>query len=291
MSGSPDEVWRTVRGVLGTAARDTGAAVSAWPARVSDGLDEVAARAAQADVAIVPGPTITSLELSGLGTAPRPSTYTTGRDLLDELDYTALRRARGTGTLGSFPTFEEIQRLQGFDGPLTIATANEVDAAVATGGKELFRGLEEERYIDAFITGPVRPGGGTTGAGTYASPLKEVALHYADPTRKQDLATRQARVVRMALRPEARTITLRELETERSRTQMQVTRELRAMRDIANPTAEDTARYNALLDMELTFTDIGHYGAVRGWDAIDGSDTFSNKEWAVLNPTALLIQR
>ncbi|WP_281181645.1 hypothetical protein [Nocardia rhamnosiphila] len=43
--------------------------------------------------------------------------------------------------------------------------------------------------------------------------------------------------------------------------------------------------------MELTFTDIGHYGAVRGWDAIDGSDTFSNKEWAVLNPTALLIQR
>lgn len=29
------------------------------------------------------------------------------------------------------------------------------------------------------------------------------------------------------------------------------------MRDIANPTAEDTARYNALLDMELTFTDIG----------------------------------
>ncbi|MGV9636482.1 hypothetical protein ACWDO0_20095 [Nocardia rhamnosiphila] len=135
MSGSPDEVWRTVRGVLGTAARDTGAAVSAWPARVSDGLDEVAARAAQADVAIVPGPTITSLELSGLGTAPRPSTYTTGRDLLDELDYTALRRARGTGTLGSSPTFEEIQRLQGFDGPLTIATANEVDAAVATGGK------------------------------------------------------------------------------------------------------------------------------------------------------------
>lgn len=28
-----------------------------------------------------------------------------------------------------------------------------------------------------------------------------------------------------------------------------------------------------------------------GWDAIDGSDTWSNKEWVVLNPTALLIQR
>ncbi|MGW6331420.1 hypothetical protein [Nocardia rhamnosiphila] len=90
----------------------------------------------------------------------------------------------------------------------------------------------------------------------------------------------------MALHPEARTITLRELEPERSRTQMQVTRELRAMRDLANPTAEDTVRYNALLDKELTFTDIGHYGAVRGWDAIDGFDTFSNKEWAVLNLTA-----
>jgi hypothetical protein len=291
VSGSLDEVWRTVRGVLGTAARDTGAAVSAWPARVSDGLDEIANRAVQADVTIVPDPATTSLELPGLGTTPRSSLYVPGRDLLDELDYTALRRARGTGTLGASPTFEEIQRLQGFDGPLTIATSDEVDAAVAAGGKELFRGFEEQRYIDAFVTGPVRPGGGTTGAGTYATPVKEVALHYTDPTRKQDLATRQSRVVRMALRPEARTVTLRELETERSRTQMEITRELRVMRDIANPTAEDTARYTALLDKELTFTDIGHYGAVRGWDAIDGSDIFSNKEWAVPNPTALLIQR
>lgn len=95
----------------------------------------------------------------------------------------------------------------------------------------------------------------------------------------------------MALRPEARTITLRALEAERNRTLTQVGRDLRAVRNIANPTAEDTARYAALLDKELTFADIGQYGALRGWDAIDGSDTWSNKEWAILNPTALLVQR
>ncbi|MFD0362718.1 hypothetical protein ACFQZZ_14840 [Nocardia sp. GCM10030253] len=207
------------------------------------------------------------------------------------MDYSALRRAGGTRSLGTSPTFEKIQRLQGFDGSVTIATPHEVDAAVAAGGQELFRGFEEDRYVDAFLAGPVRPGGGTTGSGTYASPLEHVALHYTDPARTQDLATRQARVVRMALRLDAKKITLRALESERHRTRMQVDRELRAVRNIANPTAEDTARYAALLDKELTIADIGQYGALRGWDAIDGSDTWSNREWAVLNPTALLIQR
>ncbi|MFE9328630.1 hypothetical protein ACIHDR_47630 [Nocardia sp. NPDC052278] len=88
------------------------------------------------------------------------------------MDYRALRRATGTRSLGTNPTFE---------GPASIATAQQVDAAVAAGGQQLFRGFEEDRYLEDFVTGPVRPGGGPTGTGTYATPLKEVALHYADP--------------------------------------------------------------------------------------------------------------
>ncbi|WP_063126092.1 hypothetical protein [Nocardia fusca] len=292
MSGSLDEVWQSVQGVLGTAAKDAGTAISALPAQVAGGLNEVASRVVKADSAEISPPATTSFEMSGgvAGTASS-STYVPGRDLIDEVDYSALRRAGRPRSLGNSPTFEEIQRLQGFDGPVTVATRGEVDGAVAAGQRQLFRGFEEDRYLDAFITGPVRPGGGPTGSGTYVTPLEHIALDYTDPTRTLDRATRQARVLRMALRPGTKTITLRELEKERSQAWSQVTRELEAVRGIANRTDEENARYAALQDKELTFADIGQYGALRGWDAIDGSATFSNKEWVVLNPTALLVQR
>ncbi|MEU2035708.1 hypothetical protein [Nocardia amamiensis] len=292
MAGGLDAVWRSVRDLLGAAAKDYSAAVATAPAQAARGVTETVARVVDADAANVSALRAPFSDVSGgIATTATSSTYVRGRDLIDEVDYSALRQARGTGSLGRYPTFEEIQRLQGFDGPLTIATPHEVDAAIAAGGHELFRGFEEDRYLDAFIAGPVRPGGGPTGSGTYASPLKDVAFHYTDPTGTQDLSTRQARVVRMALHPGAKKITLRALESERTHTLAQVDRELRALRNIENRAPEETARYTALQDKELTLADIGQYGALRGWDAIDGSDTFSNKEWVVLNPTALLIQR
>ncbi|MEU6586681.1 hypothetical protein [Nocardia sp. NPDC046763] len=292
MGGDLDAVWRSVRDALGTAAKDAAAAFATEPAQAAHDVAEVVNRAEAVDAANVPALEAALSDLpSGISTTTTSSTYIRGRDLIDEADYSTLRRTNGAKSPGRSPILEEIQRLQGFDGRITIATQDEIDATIAAGGQELFRRFDEDRYVDAFVTGPVRPGGGTTGSGTYVSPLKEVALHYTDPTRTQDLATRQARMVRMALRPDAKTITLRELEADRNRTLAQVTRELKAVRNIAKPAAEDTARYIALLNKGLTFADIGHYGALRGCDAIDGSDTWSNKEWAVLNPTALLIQR
>ncbi|MGY2093172.1 hypothetical protein [Nocardia gipuzkoensis] len=281
-----------MRDMLGPAAKDYSAAVAAAHAQAVRGATESVARVVDADAANVSALRAPfSVMSGGIATAAGSSTYVRGRDLIDEVDYSALRQARGTRSLGSYPTFEEVQRLQGFDGPLTIATPHEIDAAIAAGGQELFRGFEEDRYLEAFLAGPVRPGGGPTGSGTYASPLKDVAFHYTDPNGTQDLSTRQARVARMALRPGAKKITLRALESERTRSLAQVGRELRALRNMANRTPEEMARYTALQDKELTLADIGQYGALRGWDAIDGSDTFSNKEWVVLNPTALLIQR
>ncbi|MET9491405.1 hypothetical protein [Nocardia sp. NPDC006630] len=292
MGGDLDAAWRSVREMLGAAAKDAGDAAAAVPAQAAHGITRIALGAEATETANAAALGAASSDFSGgIASAATSSTYVPGRDLIDEVDYSALRRAGGTASLGTSPTFEKIQRLQGFDGPVTIATPHEVDAAVAAGGQELFRGFEEDRYVDAFVTDPVRPGGGTTGSGTYASPLESVALHYTDPARTQDLSTRQARVVRMALRPDAKTTTLRALESERNRTLTQVARELRVVRNKANPTAGDTARYAALLDKELAFADIGQYGALRGWDAIDGSDTWRNREWVVLNPTALLIQR
>ncbi|MEU7767211.1 hypothetical protein AB0B25_19040 [Nocardia sp. NPDC049190] len=290
--GELDAAWRSVRDVLGTTARDYSAAVAAVPEHAARGVTETVTIAMDADAANVPALRAAFSDLSGgISTTATSSPYVAGRDLIDAVDYSALRRPGGTRSLGNYPRFEEIQRLQRFNGPHTIATAHEVDAAVTERRPALFRGFEEERYLEAFVAGPVRPGGGPSGSGTYATPLENVALHYTDPTHKQDLATRQARLLRMALRPEAKVITLRALESERNRTLAQVARELRAVRDIANPTTEEIARRNALMDKELTLADVGQYGALRGWDAIDGSDTFSNKEWNILNLTALLIQR
>ncbi|WP_040791832.1 hypothetical protein [Nocardia paucivorans] len=291
MVGELDAAWRAVRDVLGAAAKDYSAAAAAIPAHTARDVTEVAARAVDTDASSAPALTTASPDTPRDTTNTATSaTYVRGRDLIDEIDYTALQLARSRSS-SSHPMFEEIQRLQGFDGPPTITTPHEVDAAIAAGGQELFRGFEKDRYRDDFLTGPVRPGGGPTGAGTYATPLEEVALHYADPTRTQDLATRRARVLRMALHPEARTITLRDLESERTRTLSQIERELGTVRYATNPTPEQTARRIELQAKQLAVADIGRYGALRGWDAIDGSDTFSNKEWVVLNPTALLIQR
>ncbi|MFB8004169.1 hypothetical protein [Nocardia sp. NPDC056000] len=292
MGGELDAAWRAVRDLLGTAARDLTDAAATMPARAADGITKGVARSVETDAASARAVAeASSAERGGIATGAASPRYVCGRDLIDEADYSALRRSGGIDSLGTSPTFERIQRLQGFDGRVTRATSDEVDSAVASGGTELFRGFEEERYLDAFVSGPVRPGGGTTGSGTYASPLERIALHYTDPARTQDLATRQSKVLRMALRPDAKTITLSALESDRSRTLAQVSRELRTLRSIANPTAAESARYTALLDQELVMADIGQYGALRGWDAIDGSATWRNKEWSVLNPTALLAQR
>ncbi|MGW1739809.1 hypothetical protein ACWCPQ_13475 [Nocardia sp. NPDC001965] len=287
-----DEVWRTVREVLGTAARDGGPAIAAFPARAADHLTEAAGRLERAAATGVPD------QPAGFGpdgeivATARSSSYVRGRDLIDEVDYIALRQARGKNQrMSSSPTFEEIQRLQGFDGPHTIVAKSAIDAVVTRKRPALYRGFEEERYRDAFVAGPVRPGGGTTGYGTYATPLEEVALHYADPTRRSDPAARQARVLRMALRPEANVIGLRALESERRGVMAQIDRDLRDVRNIARPTTEDTTRYVELMEMQLVVGDLGQYGALRGYDVIDGSDTFRNQEWNILNPTALMVQR
>lgn len=292
MGGELDAAWRAVRDLLGTMAKDTSDVAAALPSRAAHGISGGMRRTLETEAASTRTVADASPALSdGIATGAASPAYVRGRDLIDEADYSALRQSRGIDSLGASPTFERIQRLQGFDGRVTRATAHEIDAAIASGGTELFRGFEETRYLDTFVSGPVRPGGGTTGSGTYASPLERIALHYTDPARTQDLATQQAKVLRMALRPDARTITLSALENDRGRTFVQVHRELGALRNIARPTAAESARYNALLDQELVLADIGQYGALRGWDAIDGSATWRNKEWSVLNPTALLVQR
>lgn len=288
MNSAFDEVWQTVREVLGTAARDGSGLIAAIPARAADNLTEAVARAEKADRADTPDMATPSADpTSATAAAARPARYVPGRDLIDEVDYTALRQPRGSKSSGSSPVFEEIQRLQGFNGRFTFATREDIDAVVTAERPRLFRGFEEDKYLADFLAGSLRSGGGTTGNGLYVTSLEKVALAYTHPNR---ITTDPARLLRMALHPEAGVIKYRELESERTAVLQQVDRELRAVREIANPTDGDMARRSALLDKQLTLGDIGQYGALRGYDAI-ASDVMSNGEWSILNPTALLIQR
>ncbi|WP_416563949.1 hypothetical protein [Nocardia testacea] len=280
-----DEVWRSVREMLGTAARDSGPAIAAFPERASGQLTEAVRRFEEASEAPVPNQTLTST--GEVGRIARPSTYVPGRDLIDEVDYAALRKPQGSRSLGSSPVFEEIQRIQGFNGRLAFATREEIDAVISEDRPELFRGFEADSYMEAFLAGSLRSGGGTTGNGFYVTSLEKVALSYTHPNRR---TVEPSRLMRMALHPEARVVKYRDLKSELTSTLEQVERETRAAGGIANPTDEDRTRYFALLDKRLTFGDIGQYGALRGYDAIE-SDVMSNGEWNILNPTALLIQR
>ncbi|NUP29403.1 MAG: hypothetical protein HOQ44_22415, partial [Nocardia sp.] len=121
MGNSLDDVWRTVREMLGPIARDAGDAIAALPTRAANHATEFAARAEKADATALPDrtATFTVRPREDVPTA-RPTVYVPGRDLIREVDYSALQRTGGFRSSGPQPMFEEIQRLQGFDGPVTV---------------------------------------------------------------------------------------------------------------------------------------------------------------------------
>lgn len=294
-----DAAWRSVRDLLGDAAGDFSSALAAETHRVAGTVGEATTtledavgagtstiRRAGSDI-----PATASDISGGTRVAATSSGYRPGRDLLDETDYAALRAAdMATATTGADPTMVRIQAQQGFNGLPARITSDEMDAAIAAGQKELFRGFEQESHVQDFLNKPPRPGGGTTGIGTYATPVKQVALRYTNAARRLDGA-REDQVLRMTLHPEARTINLRTLNSEHTRAMSQLRRELSAVRNIANRNDAQQARYMALQDKELTISDIGRYAALRGYDAIDGSSVWKNREWLIVNHTALLVQR
>jgi hypothetical protein len=65
MVGELDAAWRSVRDMLGTAAKDYSAAVAALPTHAARGVTETVARAVDADAANVPALTAAFSDLSG----------------------------------------------------------------------------------------------------------------------------------------------------------------------------------------------------------------------------------
>lgn len=228
-------------------------------------------------------------ERSGLAQLSR-SNYSRGRNLLDRLDCAVVRSKLDQWFEGrSDPGLAEIYRAQGFDGPPTLTDTHGVDEVVAAGGQELFRGVTDVRYVHDFKYGPHTSSAPeaflTTGNGTYATNLRKSALDYAD--------NNPDGVIRMALRPDSKTVHVTRLHREHEASLGAISAEIRRLKKV-DPTPETAAQIQKLSDAYYAYEDMGRFAAAQGYDAYstNGSNwRMGDQYWVVLNRTAVVTER
>lgn len=225
-------------------------------------------------------------ERSGLPQLSR-SNYSRGRNLLDRLDCAVVRSKLDQWFEGrSDPGLAEIYRVQGFDGPPTLTDAHGVDEVVAAGGQQLFRGVTDLRYVHDFKYGPHTSSSPeaflSTGNGTYATNLYKSALDYAD--------NNPDGVIRMALRPDSKTVHVTQLHREHEASLGAISAEIRRLK-IVDPAS---AQLEKLRDAYHAYEDMGRFAAAQGYDAYstNGSNwRMGDQYWVVLNRTAVVTER
>lgn len=111
---------------------------------------------------------------------------------------------------GNNPAAEEVARMQGFDAKPKVGDAAAVDAVIAAGGTELFRG-GPPAGIDAMRTGDMHYGGGFFGSGYYSSIGRNAPETFAGA--RGDDAPGEGAVVRMALAPDAKVADFDDIQT------------------------------------------------------------------------------
>jgi len=182
-----------------------------------------------------------------------------------------------------------IQHQQGFDGLPTMATKAELDALIADGAIEMYRGCGSapddtpEAYVDELENGIdyTHPGKGTLGNGLYfAGQSLGSSYHYRVAEGYAGIAGYGKPVgqgiVRAVLRPGSKTIDYQRARIEMMKDNVANNREYGGDDDI---------------DRRATFVtaDIGRWAAANGYDAVVAHGT-RNSTGIVLNRTALIIQ-
>ena len=200
----------------------------------------------------------------------------------------AFRRARTrpalmreTGTHGDEFMFEMATDL-GYAGRPTRVPSGEVDAAVAAGGTEVWRGVSDETYAEALVTGPYYAGQGFRGSGIYVAHgedgrTRAVSYAQAPPTRGIAAKTDRPTVQRMALHPQANVVEYEEIRGRAEAEHKRLAEKLRS------PGLSEKASEEEVL-AEVA-RDPARYAMSQGYDAIRINDAEMN----VLNRTALLV--
>ena len=253
-----------------------------------------------------------------------------GRNLVDELDYDRLAEMVGETKygFGADLALEEIYHQQGFHGKPTVVSQAKMDELEAKGYQVVYRGINSRyqepgipypkdeqfptglEYAEMFRSGDTHRGGfGVYGNGTYATPSADLARGYAN--------RHNGTVVRMALKPGARTITHEELGVIADQFNRdgqfrllyeQYNRRLAAGEDPADVRADyevERRRINSdpTLDRNhprtRVLSDYGRLAAALGYDAILASPVpkgwraddrgLEYQEWVILNRGALLV--
>lgn len=200
-----------------------------------------------------------------------------GRDLLatDSLDVGALaaivrvgdarRGAGGYDDRGPDDALASIARQQGFDGPPKVVSRQQLDKRIAAGDREMFRrvaGFGDVSAADAaeqFRSGSAYYGRGEWANGIHATTNGERVAKYGSPEG----------ALRMALRADARTVTIEQL------------RKIRQDRQDHTNWPKD--------DIQL-FQDLGRLAAALGYDAIEPDDD-PRSPWILLNRTAVSVEK
>ncbi|WP_157574210.1 LuxR C-terminal-related transcriptional regulator [Nocardia jejuensis] len=211
-----------------------------------------------------------------------------GRDLFDQLNYHSATSDRISTVTGPDDPIEDgamayIAGSQGFDALPALAGADEVDAMVATGCQELFRGVRDPRYLAEFRTGrylPAIPFSSSFGIGIYASTDRDIALGYADDQPEC--------VDRMVLRPEARTIDFALLLDDMTRATATLDNEESDLSG-REQTASVRARRQELSVKREVLSDAGRFAAVRGYDAYVVREPGAAEVWIIVNRSAVVV--
>jgi hypothetical protein len=237
--------------------------------------------------------------------ASGPGGYASGRQLtLDDLPAVTAYYNNEASTLnpddpntGRDPVLGAILGEQGFDGLPEVVDGEQMDALIAQGYTETWRGVSTAEQAEQFRTGELYVGTGCYGNGTNTAANRETARDYSNDE--------QNGIIRMAIRPEARVIELGDLHEGAVSRNMGTLPERQRLFDRAKEaydrgdveTAMDFVnQYGALAGKEAhthrLYSDHGRAAALEGFDAIQvwpwGERT---PYYIILNRTAVVVQR
>ncbi len=168
---------------------------------------------------------------------------------------------------------------QGFDGLPHVISREELNRYIAAGEVEVFRGLADARYADAFREGSFFVGRGPSGSGAYTASGRD-GLAVA----RQFASVGDGTILRMVIKSDARIVLLEELESCTFRERERRLIDLREWFAHGGRT-----RYEALVNAaHAEYDDLGRYAAFAGYDVVSIPD----EEWhLIVNRTAVRVQK
>lgn len=273
--------------ILRAIATSTGMSFEALMADYRDGVGLFTGRMRMTDYAEtlqIPEPELPE----GFGNSALPDLSTVvhtpiirGTNLLNRLNYSDISALPVSKRSGGDQQLADIMRQQGFDAKPIATNQAGIDTVLAHRGRELFRAFHDQSAADDFRYGPLRPATGNIRGqdlnGFWATTSRDGATQYtANPNS----------IVRMALRPDARTVHIATLQKDHHAPWMNAleTRLFQA----------PISQQPDLLKQQEILTDLGKYTAARGdYDAIfvPTREEPPQQHWVILNRSAVVAQQ